>query len=105
MGRTNKRYSVELKQKVVKEFLDGTTSAKELCRKYDINDTKRIYKWVDKYEAGDTNFTETRGKNTTGRPRKIKPIDQMTKDEYIAHLELENKILKSFAEMLDNKKK
>lgn len=105
MSRKNKRYSVELKQKVVKEFLDGKSSATELCKKYDISDTKRIYIWVEKYESGDTNFIETCGKRATGRPPKIKPVEQMTKDEYIAHLELENKILKSFAEMLDNKKK
>lgn len=57
-----------------------------------------------KYENGDINFIDMRGKNGSGRPKKVKDIKDMTKDEYIAHLELELKILKSFAEMLDNDK-
>ncbi len=102
--RKNNHYSVELKKKVVKEYLNGDLTALELCKKYDIKDTGRIFAWVKKYESGDTNFTDTRGKHSLGRPKKVKDIKDMTKDEYIAHLELENKILKSFAEMLDNDK-
>lgn len=97
-------YSVELKQKVVKEYLSGEHSPLELCKKYGIKDKRRILKWVEKYEAGDTNFVDMRGKNSSGHPPKVKSIKDMTKDEYIAHLELEVKILKSFAEMLDNDK-
>ncbi len=104
MARTNKRYSSELKQKVVKHYVDGDYSAKELCEKFDIYDKRRITVWAKQYENGNTEFIDTRGKNSTGRPKKVKPVDEMTKDEYIAHLELENKILKDFAEMLDKKK-
>lgn len=104
MGRKNKYYSVELKQKVVREYLEGNLSVKKLCYKYDIADRNRIYRWTEMYESGNKNFVDMRGKKSKGRPKKIKDIKDMTKDEYIAHLELENKILKSFAEMLDDNK-
>lgn len=101
--RKNNNYSVELKQKVVQEYLKGELTTLELCRKYDIKDKGRIHRWVKKYESSES-FADMRGKSATGRPKKIKDIKDMTKDEYIAHLELENKILKSFAEMLNNDK-
>ncbi len=101
MKRKNNRYSSELKETVVKEYLSGELTAVELCEKYKINDKKRIYVWVKKYQSGDVKFTDNRGKKATGRPRKIKPIEEMTQEEYIEHLELENKILKKFAEMLE----
>lgn len=105
MARTNRRYTKELKQKVVKYYLDGTYSALELCEKFEIKDQRRISIWVKQYENGNTEFIDNRGKASKGRPKKVKPIEEMSKAEYIAHLELENKILKSFAEMLDKKKK
>lgn len=46
MNRTNKRYSKDLKKKVVKLYLDVTHTAKELREMFDINDTKRIYVWT-----------------------------------------------------------
>lgn len=104
MTRTNKRYSKDLKKKVVKLYLDGTYTAKELCEMFDISDRKRISVWTKQYENGNVEFIDHRGKTSSGRPKKIKSVDEMTKDEYITHLELEVKILKNFAEMLDNDK-
>lgn len=105
MTRKNKVYPASLKLKVAEEFSSGKATAIELCKKYDIKDTKRIYVWTRKYNSGDTEFKDTRGKASKGRTPKIKPISEMSKDEYIEYLELENKILKGFAEMLESKKK
>jgi transposase-like protein len=105
MPRKNNVYSVELKRKVVEEYLSGETSTSELCKKYNLKTKGRVYEWVKKYSAGDLDFKDNRGLASPGRKPKIKPISQMTKDEYIEYLELENKILKGFAEMLDKKKK
>ncbi len=105
MSRKNKKYSKELKIEVVKEYLKGEQSAGELTEHYDLSSENRIYAWVRAYEAGNTKFIETRGRltgDTKGRPKKIKSFDQMSKDEYIEYLELENKILKELAEMLEN---
>ncbi len=96
MKRKNKTYSSKLKESVVKEYLSGELTVGELCEKYKINDKKRIYVWV-----GDVKFTDNRGKKATGHPRKIKPIEEMTQEEYIEHLELEDKILKKFTDMLE----
>lgn len=94
----NKKYSKELKTAAVKMYLDGYP-VKEIMEKYEINDRKRINVWAKKYNSGDKEFEDKRGKNSTGRPKAIKDKSEMTKDEYIAFLEMENDILKMMAEM------
>lgn len=87
----NKKYSDELKEQVVKEYLAGAKMM-ELVRKYDLSNENRIRIWRDKYlKYG--GFPDGRGKKGTGRPRKIDP-SSMTQQEYIHYLEMENDILK-----------
>ncbi len=88
----NKKYSISLKRQVVEEYLSGAGMV-ELVRKYNLSDKTRIQDWLKKHlEYGC--FPDGRGKSKSGgRPRKI-DVSQMTKDEYIAYLEMENDILK-----------
>lgn len=68
-----KKYSVELKLQVVKEYLSGDATYAALCSKYDISDTHIVARWVKKYN-GHENFRQpgaggrinmTKGRKTT----------------------------------------
>lgn len=67
-----------------------------MVKKYDIPDETRIQDWLKKYLKYGC-FPDGRGKSKSGvRPRKV-DVTQMTKDEYIAYLEMENDILNNYA--------
>lgn len=70
MGRKHKNYLVALNQRVVREYLEGKSTAKELCLKYNLTDSHRIYAWTKKYTAGDINFIDKRGKHPTADQKK-----------------------------------
>ncbi len=103
MGK-HKKYTNELKKEVVSKYLAGEGSMNYLADKYGILDRKRVSVWVKQYKNGNTEFIDNRGKHSKGRPKKLKDISEMTKDEYIKQLELELEILKHFAEMMDENK-
>lgn len=91
MGK-HKKYSDELKKQVVEEYLAGT-GMYHLIKKYGLSDKTRIQDWRDKYLKYGC-FPDGRGKSRGGgRPRKVN-ISQMSKDEYIGYLEMENDNLK-----------
>lgn len=92
----NKRYSDELKKKVVEEYLAGARMS-ELVRKYELSGKNRIRLWRDQYLKFGA-FPDGRGKGTKGRPHKL-DTSQMTKDEYIQYLEMENDILKHLSSL------
>ncbi|MCG8485673.1 MAG: transposase [Clostridia bacterium] len=95
MGRY---FSEEFKLKVVKEYYSGSGMS-QLERRYNIRH-KRIQDWVKKYnEFG--GFPDFRGKGSKGRPKRI-DIKQMTPDEYIQHLKMENDILKKLRSLNNN---
>ena len=57
----NRRYSLEFKQMVIKEYLAGGTSYHELARKYQIPNISTIYQWVSRYTSGKSlDFTRRR---------------------------------------------
>ncbi len=55
-----------------------------------------LYYYIDKEELWKNNHYSVELKQ--------KVVKDMSKDEYIAHLELENQILKRLGEMLENRK-
>lgn len=96
-----KKISAATKKQIVLEYKNGVSAVK-LTKKYHLSDKRRIYSYVKQYDDGNVNFEEKRGKATgsgQGRPRAIKPIEDMTKDEYIEYLEMKLDILKLLAEM------
>lgn len=97
----SKKYSDELKEQVVKEYLSGVGPS-ELVRKYSLSHKNRVFVWRDKYlECGA--FPDGRGKSKGGgRPKSI-DTSKMTKDEYIQFLKMENDILKQLRS-LSNKR-
>ncbi len=98
----NKKYSNELKKKVVEEYLAGVRLM-DLVRKYDLTDKSRVLRWRDKYiKYGE--FPDGRGKGAKGRPHKT-DTSKMTKDEYIQYLEMENDILKQLSSLNSKKQR
>ena len=96
----NNRYSADLKQKVVEEFLDGIPT-KELMEKYNIKNKGVIYRWTKKYENNETLESQTgraKGPNK-GRPKAIKPFEEMTREELIEHCNMVEDIKKLLAEV------
>lgn len=47
----NKHYPIELKDQVVKEYLDGNTSVMKLLIKYSISDKCVVHRWIKKYNS------------------------------------------------------
>lgn len=90
MREKNNRYSDETKKAVVTEYLNGAPP-RELVRKYDLKSSTQVFDWRDRYLT-EGSFTDRRG----GSRVHIRSVrtDDMTKDEYIAYLEMENDILK-----------
>lgn len=86
-----RKHTNEFKEKVVKEYLaDG--KLREMARRYELNKSQ-ILRWTDKYQQTG-GFPDGRGlAKGGGRPRKV-DTSQMTQEEYIAYLEMENAILK-----------
>lgn len=102
MGK-HRQYSDELKRQIVEEYLSGT-GRNELVRKYNLSGKKRIQVWREKYLKYGC-FPDGRGKaKGGGRPRKV-DVSQMSQDEYIAYLEMENDILKQLRSLNSNPQK
>ena len=96
MGRT---FSESFKKEAVEAYLGGLGKV-ETIKKYDVGWTL-LRRWRDQYmEFGC--FPDGRGKHSKGRPRKA-DTSQMTKEEYIKYLEMENAILKRLRS-LNNKR-
>ena len=73
MGK-RKKYSVSLKLKAVKSFLEGEKSGSSIASELGISTRGMIRKWVSIYEKyGEEGFKDKRGKltgPTKGRPKK-----------------------------------
>ena len=62
------KYSFEFKKMIVKEYLEGKGSTRELARKYHIGccDNKQVVKWVASYKAfGDDGLLRSRQQKNT----------------------------------------
>ena len=99
----NKHYSNELKERVVKEYLEGA-KMNELVLRYELADKSRIRKWRDQFlNYGCVPDGRGTGK-CGGRPRNA-DTSSMTQEEYIRYLEMENDILKQLRSLSSKKAK
>ncbi|APZ48442.1 hypothetical protein BW721_01355 [Jeotgalibaca sp. PTS2502] len=46
----SKKYSVDLKLKIVQEYLQGTMGARVLAKKYDLSSKSLVTKWINQYK-------------------------------------------------------
>lgn len=98
-----KKYTDEFKEKIVKDYLNGG-SPTILNARHEIT-RGMIQTWARKWNKYGS-FPDGRGKAKQGRPKVTKVnTDEMTKDEYIAYLEMELDILKYIAFLKRKKQK
>ena len=78
ISHTNKRYSAKTKLKAVTEYLSGKGSQVEICRRYQISDTKVFRRWILCYTSGkdfkerirsERGITMNKGRKTTQEER------------------------------------
>ena len=50
--RTWKKYSQELKEQAVLDYLDGKGALIDVCQRYDISDTYVLRSWIKRYTSG-----------------------------------------------------
>ncbi|AKA72129.1 helix-turn-helix domain-containing protein [Clostridium scatologenes] len=75
--KKNKYYPETVKQQAVKDYLDGRTSLREICRQYEISSNSILRQWIKKYNGhemikshnmrGDKSMTK--GRKTTFEER------------------------------------
>ena len=46
----SKKYSVDLKLKIVQEYLQGIMGARVLAKKYDVSSKSLVTKWINQYK-------------------------------------------------------
>ena len=100
-GKPNNKYSYEFKKKAVEEYLSGqiggcTTAA----RKLGLRSIRQLLNWTKLYKQNPELLKQdNRGKASIkkgvkkGRPKQIK-LNELSKDEQIEYLKMENAILK-----------
>ncbi|MBE5779547.1 MAG: transposase [Clostridiales bacterium] len=96
-GVPNKRYTPEFKEHVIKTMQEEKLSYRETSRRFEINDHHQIQAWERIYlEEGPEGFQiERRGRNSTGRPRKLpKEVEEDLLAE-VQRLRAENEYLKN----------
>ena len=47
----NRKYSPEMKEKVVQEYISGKSSLRELCKKYSISCHGMVMTWIKRYNG------------------------------------------------------
>ncbi len=68
-----KKYSIELKQRAVKDYLSGKTSQEKICKQYKISSKTQLQRWIMWYN-GHNEFKErgfAKGENYITKGRKI----------------------------------
>ena len=59
------KYKTEFKTKVVKEYLEGKISYRELAKKYSIQDSSAVRTWVNAYESHGYDGLNVKRKNNS----------------------------------------
>jgi len=98
--KKHKVYSIEEKNQIVKEYLDGGIRRNEILRKYDIACPAVLKRWVTHVKTYGT-VVDRRGRNTPGmkpkgRKKKIN-LNSLSKAELISIIEVYEDIKKMIA--------
>ena len=97
-GRKNNSYSAEFKLKAVEQYLNGEIGGITIAaRKLGLRSKSQLRRWVKLYRQ-DPELLKKDGRKLgnkdgvrKGRPKKV---DELSKDEQIEYLKMENAILK-----------
>ena len=99
-GRTNNKYSPEFKKEAVEKYLNGELGSMAYAsRQLGLRSHEQLRQWIKLYKQ-DPELLKQDGRHMgkkdgiqKGRPKKVK-LDELSKDELIEHLKMENAILK-----------
>ena len=100
-GRKYNKYSYEFKKKAVEQYLSGELGGMTFAtRKLGLKSHKQLVDWIKIYKKNPELLKQdNRGKGSLkdgvrkGRPKKVK-LDELSKDDQIEYLKMENAILK-----------
>ena len=100
-GKPNNKYSYEFKKEAVEKYLSGELGGcTNAARKLGLRSKKQLLNWTKLYKQNPELLKQdNRGKASIkdgvkkGRPKQIKLIE-LSKDEQIEYLKMENAILK-----------
>ena len=100
------KYTIEEKNRIVKEYLDGETGRKNIERKYDISSDSVFHRWVKQYrEKGTT--SDSRGNNNSNlgkhSRKKLNP-EEMSREDLIEYVRAVEDIKKSMVFLKQQKK-
>jgi len=100
-GKPNNKYSYEFKKEAVEKYFTGQYGGYDiLSARLGLRSSKQLRNWVKLYRQDpELPKQDNRGKASKkdgvrkGRPKKV-ILDELSKDEQIEHLKMENAILK-----------
>ncbi len=107
-GKPNNKYSPEFKKEAVEKFLTGKIGGLEIAaRRLGLRSHTQLKKWTAKY-LEDPELLKVDGRHLgkkdgvrKGKPKKVK-LDELSKDELIEHLKMENAVLKKVKALRKN---
>lgn len=103
MKRTNKKWTISEKNKIVEEYLAGERLS-IILKKYNISSDSILARWVKQYETHGTTV-DLRGRKSKGRPKSNKLIpEEMTREELIEYVKAMEDIKKLMAYQEKQKK-
>ncbi|MDY0236383.1 MAG: helix-turn-helix domain-containing protein [Gudongella sp.] len=88
-SKTWKRYSKELKENAVLEYLNGEDSFRGICRKYEISAVSVLERWIKRYNSHNKLNTTKGGNNTV--MTKSRNVDLKEKIEIVKYCIEQNK--------------
>ncbi|MBR2802323.1 MAG: transposase [Erysipelotrichaceae bacterium] len=99
-GKPNNQYSPEFKKEAVEKYLSGEIGGVTIAsRKLGLHSKSQLLNWTKLYKQ-DPELLKQDGRKLgkkdgvqKGRPKKVN-IDELSKDEQIEHLKMENAVLK-----------
>jgi len=105
--KKHKVYSIDEKNKIVREYLDGEIGLSACLMKYDIAHRSVLFKWKTQYLAYGT-VVDRRGRKKVGgkpkgRPKKV-DLNSLSKAELISIIEVYDDIKKVMAYLRQPKK-
>ena len=108
-GKPNNKYSPEFKKEAVEKYLSGEIGGLELAaRRLGLRSHSQLKRWTAEYlENPELLKVDGRGKGLLkdgerkGRPKRIK-LEELSKDEQIEYLKMENAILKKVKALRKN---
>ena len=93
---TNKKYTGEFKQMVVETMRKELLSYQETARRFEVRSDTQVKNWERIYleEGPEGLYIERRGRKSTGRPKKPKPVVEENLIAEVQRLRAENAYLK-----------